>query len=84
MSAVIKEKHIETIFDYDLTDEEREVLTFGLSEKDYLEISSSDNIYLGLASLFDMRGDYKKGAFYLNKVNQDFVKTNIKYDFLIR
>ena len=39
MPAILN-NHIETIFDYDLTDEERELLTYGLSEFDYREFNS--------------------------------------------
>ena len=82
MPAILN-NHIETIFDYDLTDEERELLTYGLSEFDYDKVSSIDSKVMALASLLGMRGDKEKSKLYLNKLNHDFVKTNIKWDSLI-
>ena len=82
MSAILK-NHIETIFDYDLTDEERELLAYDLSKFDYDKLSSIDSKIMGLAALFGMRGDKEKSKLYLDKLNRDFVKTNIKWDSLI-
>lgn len=79
MTAILN-NHIETIFDYDLTDEERELLTYGLSEFDYNNLSSIDSKFIALASLFGMRGDKERSKLYLDKLNHDFVKTNIKWD----
>jgi len=78
MSASLN--HIETIFDYDLTDDERELLTYGLSESDYDKVSSIESKIIALAALFGMRGDKEKSKLYLGKLNDDFVKTNIKWD----
>ena len=81
MSASLN--HIETIFDYDLTYDERELLTYGLSESDYDKFSSVDSKVIALAALFGMRGDKEKSKLYLGKLNDDFVKTNIKWDSYI-
>ncbi len=80
MSAVVKENHVETIFDYELTDEESELLTYGLSKDKYIEYASDESIYMGLAALFAMRGDKKKADYYKSLLNKDFVRTHIRWD----
>jgi hypothetical protein len=82
MNAVVKPESVETIFDYELSAEEREVLTFGLSESEYLRTASQEGLNMGLAALFGMRGDNEKSKVYLNKLDQDFVKLNVYWDSL--
>jgi len=83
MNAVVKESHVETIFDYELTDTEKTLLTFGMSYTEYLGTASYEGIYLGLAALFGMRGDKVQQQKYIKKLDEDFIKTNIKWDALI-
>ncbi len=80
MSAVIKEKHIETIFDYDLTDEEKNILVFNQSIDEYLATHDQDAINLSLMFLFSMRGDKQRSEIYKNKLDADFVKTHLNWD----
>lgn len=81
MNAILKPEP-ETIFDYGLSDEERQIVAYGLSKDDYLQHSSEDGINMGLASLFAMRGDKQKSALYLERINPDFVKTHINWDLI--
>ena len=37
MNAILKPEHIETIFDYDLSNEEHQILAHGVSEIEYIE-----------------------------------------------
>ena len=82
MSAVVKEKPVETIFDYDLTDEERASLTFGIDEQEYLDTHDEESINKGLMFLFAMRNDSDKANFYMSKLDKDWVKLNLKWDKL--
>lgn len=83
MNAVVKEKPVETIFDYDLTDEEKSVLVFDQSVDEYIATHDQEAITLSLMFLFSMRGDKKQADIYKNKLNQDFVKTNINWDRVV-
>ena len=83
MNAVLKPQHIETIFDYDLTEEEKALLIAGMSEQEYLQASSPQRFYMGLAALFGMRGDKEKKQQYINKLDPEFVRTEINWDRII-
>ncbi len=59
MNAVLKPQHIETIFDYDLTDKERFMLAPLMSYDEYLTDATQEDINLGLTSLFGVRGEHE-------------------------
>lgn len=66
---------METVFDYNITDKERE--NIGIPEKeDYLRFTSEDSANLGLAELMHERGDMKRAAMYAEKLPPD-----LKWDF---
>ena len=79
MSAVLQENHVESIFDYDLNQNEEALLTCGLPREKYLSLSQ-DSLNKDLMSLFAMRGNSKKADSYMSKLDKDFVKLNIKWD----
>ena len=79
MSAILN-NHIETIFDHDLTDAELDLLSGGMSKEEYMSIINQEGINHDLMSLFAIRGDTKKADFYMNLLEKDYVKLNIKWD----
>ena len=57
---------METVFDYNITDKERE--NIGISDKErYLAIVGEDTANLDLATLFHTRGDNNRMARYAGK-----------------
>ena len=77
MSAVVKEKPVETIFDHGVTDDEILKLTNGYpeSKEDYFYALSQDSAYADLYRLYVIRGDIDKAAFFLDQV-QDITFRN--------
>jgi hypothetical protein len=76
MSAVVKQKQIETIFDHDVTEDELTLL-FGapderLTQDEYLEFRQEDHDsrYADLFRLFDLRHDSKQAEYYLSFINE--------------
>ena len=66
---------METVFDYNITDKEREDI--GISDKErYLAIVGEDTAYLDLATLFHTRGDNNRMARYA-----DTLPLDMKLDF---
>ena len=66
---------METVFDYNITDEERKYI--GISEKEhYLRHISEDKANWGLAFLFNKRGDKKRMKECADKLPPD-----LKLDF---
>lgn len=66
---------METVFDYNITDKEREDI--GISDKEhYLLFNDEDSANLGLAKLMHERGDMKRATMYANKLPPD-----LKWDF---
>ena len=58
---------METVFDYNITDKEREDI--GISDKErYLAIVGEDTANLDLATLFHTRGDNDRMARYADKL----------------
>ena len=58
---------METVFDYNITDKEREDI--GISDKErYLAIVGEDTANLDLATLFHTRGDNNRMTRYADKV----------------
>lgn len=61
---------METVFDYNMTDEEKKFLGFdgeGIKET-YLRYAGENSVNLGLAELFWYRGDKKKAEEYAEKL----------------
>ena len=66
---------METVFDYNITDEERE--NIGITDKEhYLRHMSEDCANLGLAFLFHERGDMERMEMYADRLPPD-----LKLDF---
>lgn len=66
---------METVYDYNITDKEREDI--GISDKErYLAIVGEDTANLDLATLFHTRGDNNRMARYADKLPLD-----MKLDF---
>lgn len=66
---------METVFDYNITDEERE--NIGIPDKEnYLPFIGENSANLGLAELMHERGDMKRAAMYAEKL-----PPNLKWDF---
>ena len=69
------EEHMETIFDYDITEEEKEKIgRSNISINEYLKYADLD-----LAYLFHTRGDMEKAKSYADKLSplrrQDWYRT---------
>lgn len=66
---------METVFDYNITDKERE--NIGITDKEhYLAYLDEDSANWGLAELMHERGDMKRAAMYAEKLPPD-----LKWDF---
>lgn len=82
MSAVLKSKSIETIFDYNLNDAELNTLLGNkddrLDKQDYLDLRSDNGILADLYRLFNLRGNKKQANSYLNKINDNDFKDRVK------
>ena len=61
---------METIFDHNLSVEERLSFWSDFSEKDYLDNLSQEAAYLDIYRLFLMRGENYKAKKYLLKIKQ--------------
>jgi hypothetical protein len=78
MSAVLKPKKLETIFDHNATASELEdLLGYSESESDYLNALSSDDAYADLYFLYSARGDEKTAKAYLDKIKDASYRMNI-------
>ncbi len=89
MSAVVKEDHVESIFDYDLTDEEKFHL-FGdvedwQSAQEYYELhfDCPDSLNADLYQLFSFRGQSKKALYFLEKIQNADYKRCVTQPFCI-
>lgn len=74
------EEHMETIFDYDITEEEKEKIgRSNISINEYLKYADSELMILDLAYLFHTRGDMEKAKSYADKLpplrKQDWYRT---------
>ena len=68
---------METVFDYNITAEERKYIGISESErKDYLRYTGKDSANRDLASLFHKRGDIERMEMYAEKL-----PLLMKYDF---
>ena len=72
MSAVLKTEHLETIFDHAITDNEFEIL-FGFLETqaDYVFALDHTDADIDLYQLYQLRGDVKTAALYLQKLDTE-------------
>lgn len=80
MSAVLKPQHIETIFDYAVTELELKTLLFGDVEtvSEYSEFIDSDSAYADISRLFRLRGDNDSADKFINKISDNELKTQFK------
>ena len=70
-------KLIETVYDHNLTDEEREELGFSLTEEKYRRVVSEDGAFADLFRLYFNRGDWAKAKEYLKKIKNENYKRDI-------
>ena len=63
-----------------MTDTELDLLSGGMSKEEYMSIINQEGINHDLMSLFTIRGDTKKVDFYMNLLDKDYVRLNIKWD----
>jgi uncharacterized protein HemY len=70
-------KLIETVYDHNLTDEEREKLGFSLTEEEYRRFTSEDTALADLFRLYFHRGDWAKAKEYLKKIKDEAYKHDI-------
>ncbi len=73
MNAVVKEHHVETIFDHGITDAEMRVLFFGDTESysDYTEHLSQDSAFADISRLFRLRGNDNAANKYISQIKND-------------
>lgn len=85
MNAVVQPQKIETIFDHNLTNEERDLLAISTDETEYSHIEgmSQHDITLELVYLFGIRNNQDMINKYIAKLDPDFVKTELKWDALM-
>ncbi len=76
MNAILEPQHIETIFDYDVSETELNIL-FGDIEtyQEYIEFLSQDGAYADLSKLFRLRGDEKTANKYISMISNKELKT---------
>jgi uncharacterized protein HemY len=67
----------ETVHDHNLTDEEREILGFTMSEEEYLQFTSEDAALVDLFRLYLHREDWAKAKEYFKRIK------NKEYQFEI-
>ena len=70
--------HVETPWDYNVTEEEQEVLTFH-SKKLYEKLGES-SANLGLYLLFSYRGQKEKAAVYFKRLPEDVQRPILMQD----
>lgn len=77
MNAVLKRKHIETIFDYGVTESELKAILFGDIETpdEYVEFLDQDGAYADLSKLFRLRGDTISATKFIGMISNNELKT---------
>jgi hypothetical protein len=80
MNAVLKPQHIETIFDYDVTESELKTILFGDVETfdEYVEFLEQDGAYADLSKLFRLRGDTNLAIKFIGMISSSELKTQFK------
>lgn len=68
---------METIFDHNMTEEERKAIIGDMTKEWYLKVLDEVSSNLLIAKLYLLRGDEKKKMEYVNKL-----PVRMKYDFL--
>ncbi len=69
---------METVFDHNLTEEEKEVLGFKyVNEERYRRLSSSDTVLADLTALYIHRGDLAKAKEYFKQISDREYKFSI-------
>jgi ATP/maltotriose-dependent transcriptional regulator MalT len=77
-----KAKLKETVYDHNLTDEERKELGFSLSEEKYRRVVSEDGALADLFRLYFHRGDWAKAKEYLKRIKNKIYKREIFFTIL--
>jgi len=75
-------KLIETVYDHNLTDEEREKLGFSLTEEEYRRFTSENTAFADLFRLYFHRGDWAKAKEYLKRIKDKIYKREIFFMIL--
>lgn len=71
MSAVVQEKHIETIFDHKVTESELiDLVGEAEQESDYLYALNQTDAYVDLYFLYQLRRNHQKAETFLNKLDE--------------
>jgi len=70
-------KLIETVYDHNLTDEEREKLGFSLTEEEYRRFTSENTAFADLFRLYFHRGGWAKAKEYLKRIKDENYKRDI-------
>ena len=80
MSAVVQEKHVETIYDHGVTESEILQMTDGYPEtkEEYFEVLSSDGALADLYRLYVIRDQPEKAMFYLEQIQDAGFKNQFK------
>lgn len=78
MTSSKHKEQLETIFDYNLSPDERYILTLDMTKEEYQRVSNDCERIMGLACLFALRGDKNKSDYYANLLNNEQIqKQNI-------
>ena len=67
----------ETVYDHNLTDEEKKLLGIGDNKEDYLKGLTEDGALADLFRLYFHRGDWAKAKEYLKKIKDERYKHDI-------
>jgi len=67
----------ETVYDHNLTDEEKKLLGIGDNKEDYLKGLTEDGALADLFLLYFHRGDWAKAKEYLKKIKDERYKHEI-------
>jgi uncharacterized protein HemY len=77
LEVILAKAIIETVYDHNLTDEERELLGFDDNKEDYLKGLTEDGAFADLFRLYFHRGDWAKAKEYLKKIKDERYKHDI-------
>lgn len=72
----------ETVYDHNLTDEEKKLLGIGDNKEDYLKGLTEDGALADLFLLYFHRGDWAKAKEYLKRIKDKIYKREIFFMFL--
>jgi hypothetical protein len=76
MSAVLKPKKLETIFDHNISDSELSALLFGDTESfdEYTQFLDQNSAYADISRLYRLRGDDNTAIRYVNLISDNTLK----------